>query len=414
MHDVFLSHSSQDKAFADRACAAIEAAGFKVWIAPRDVDAGRPYSECIVKAISDCALMVVVLSANSNGSDHVVREVESASNKRKPVLPIQIDQTPPKESLQYYLGPQHRLMATGGDEREHLAKLAEEVAKIVARQAPRRTGGSGPEGDRSADQERRGERGNTRAGAGGRGSGSDADRRLRLALPIAAGVCAAAGVGVWLSGGGARLFGGGGGGGGGGGIFPPIANPNTPSPPKGSDPTKTGDPKGGPLATPSESSGETAKKPEAGKGEVPTPPVAEPLATKMSVEELAAAVRAAVPLAQAQVAAIDKERVSLQAMVATPAEREDVLRRIGPMAGRVTERVEVDARGVARLVVAALKAEQVAGATAEPRGGPPAGPAEWVMVRYKASADAGVAAKVRAIVAKYALKSDTIRVTEDP
>jgi hypothetical protein len=35
--DVFISYSTKDKATADAACAALESAGIRCWIAPRDV-----------------------------------------------------------------------------------------------------------------------------------------------------------------------------------------------------------------------------------------------------------------------------------------------------------------------------------------------------------------------------------------
>lgn len=39
--DIFISYSSQDKPTADAACAVLEAAGIRCWIAPRDIMPGR-------------------------------------------------------------------------------------------------------------------------------------------------------------------------------------------------------------------------------------------------------------------------------------------------------------------------------------------------------------------------------------
>jgi hypothetical protein len=50
--DVFISYPHQDKATADAACATLEAAGVRCWIAPRDVTPGMDWSECIVDAIA--------------------------------------------------------------------------------------------------------------------------------------------------------------------------------------------------------------------------------------------------------------------------------------------------------------------------------------------------------------------------
>jgi hypothetical protein len=82
---VFISYASADAAIAEQACAALEAAGMPCWIAPRDVRPGDPYAAAIVEAINDCRLMVIVLSKNAIDSPHVLREVERASSKKRPL-----------------------------------------------------------------------------------------------------------------------------------------------------------------------------------------------------------------------------------------------------------------------------------------------------------------------------------------
>ena len=50
--DVFLSYSSKDKPVADAACHALESAGIRCWIAPRDIVPGAEWGASIVKAIA--------------------------------------------------------------------------------------------------------------------------------------------------------------------------------------------------------------------------------------------------------------------------------------------------------------------------------------------------------------------------
>src|SRR5476649_3103332 len=88
---VFISYASQDVAVADSVCAALEAAGLPCWIAPRDVRAGESYAAAIVQAINDCRMLVLVLSKSAIDSPHVLREVERASSKKRPVLSIRMD-----------------------------------------------------------------------------------------------------------------------------------------------------------------------------------------------------------------------------------------------------------------------------------------------------------------------------------
>ena len=58
--DVFISYSSQDKPTADAACAALESANIRCWIAPRDIDPGRDYAESIIDAIESARVFVLI------------------------------------------------------------------------------------------------------------------------------------------------------------------------------------------------------------------------------------------------------------------------------------------------------------------------------------------------------------------
>src|SRR5215213_1012674 len=49
--DIFISHSSRDKPAADAVCAALERAGLRCWIAPRDIVPGTDWSAAIVDGL---------------------------------------------------------------------------------------------------------------------------------------------------------------------------------------------------------------------------------------------------------------------------------------------------------------------------------------------------------------------------
>src|SRR5437763_1951079 len=89
-HDVFLSHSTEDKAAADAICAALESAGVRCWIAPRDILPGSNWASSILKAIADSRAMVLVFSQHANSSPHIRREVERAVHHGVPIAPIRL------------------------------------------------------------------------------------------------------------------------------------------------------------------------------------------------------------------------------------------------------------------------------------------------------------------------------------
>ena len=81
MTDVFISHSSIDKAIADKLCEALEAKGLKCWIAPRDIAAGSEWAAAISEAISETKVMLLVYSHNSAQSTQVPKEINLAEKK---------------------------------------------------------------------------------------------------------------------------------------------------------------------------------------------------------------------------------------------------------------------------------------------------------------------------------------------
>jgi hypothetical protein len=129
--DVFISHSSKDKQAADATCAALEAAGIRCWIAPRDVRPGNDYAAEIVGAINACRLMVVIVSSSSNQSRQVPREVEQAVRKGVPIIPMRIEDVDLNLSMGYFLDSIHWLDAITPPLAKHLEVLVGDVKGLL-------------------------------------------------------------------------------------------------------------------------------------------------------------------------------------------------------------------------------------------------------------------------------------------
>lgn len=124
-NSVFISYASQDGAVADALCAALERGGVACWIAPRNVRPGDFYADAIVNAINACPVLVLVLSKNSVDSAHVLREVERASAKRRPVIAFRIDAAPLPAALEYFLSASQWIDASAASPERGFPKLAE-------------------------------------------------------------------------------------------------------------------------------------------------------------------------------------------------------------------------------------------------------------------------------------------------
>src|ERR1700722_1107148 len=106
-HAIFLSYSSEDEVVAGAVCAALEAENIRCWMAPRDVQAGRPYSGQITQAIREARVLLLVLSQASNRSRQVLREVERAAHCQNHLLTFRIEAIGPGDDRAYFLGADH-------------------------------------------------------------------------------------------------------------------------------------------------------------------------------------------------------------------------------------------------------------------------------------------------------------------
>src|SRR5882762_2510648 len=131
-HDVFISHSSNNRTVANAVCAALESIGTRCWIAPRDVLPGRSYSGEITRAIQQSRAFVLIFSEHSNNSEQVLREVQLAANSRLHIVQFRIDAVLPSEDLEYYLSGPHWLDAVTPPLEDSLGQLKSSMKALLA------------------------------------------------------------------------------------------------------------------------------------------------------------------------------------------------------------------------------------------------------------------------------------------
>ncbi len=87
-HDIFLSYSRQDSEMMVRMSRDLRAAGFTVWT-DEGIEPGAPsWKMEIERAISDAALLVVLLSPDAAQSKWVRAEIDYAETREKPLYPV--------------------------------------------------------------------------------------------------------------------------------------------------------------------------------------------------------------------------------------------------------------------------------------------------------------------------------------
>jgi hypothetical protein len=112
---VFISYSSEDFELAQRFCRSLEQHGVGCWMAPRDIRAGQSYAAAIVAAIDAAEAFLLLLTAASNESKHVLRELELAQASECRVLPVVVGGVSPSRRIAFLIATQQWTFAPGAD-----------------------------------------------------------------------------------------------------------------------------------------------------------------------------------------------------------------------------------------------------------------------------------------------------------
>ena len=100
---VFISYKSEEQSYADALKRLLEGNGIKTWMAPYDIPGGSEYGAVIIRAIKDSSGMVLLLSEMAQTSQHILREMDIATNAGKVVIPLRIDNSQLTDSFEYRL-----------------------------------------------------------------------------------------------------------------------------------------------------------------------------------------------------------------------------------------------------------------------------------------------------------------------
>lgn len=130
-HDVFISYSHIDKAYADAVCHYLERSGIKCWYAPRDIEPGEKWARGIHEAMLRSKVFVLILSNHSNISEQVIREINLAVSKKMHIITFKIEDVEICKELEYYLGVSHWLDAITGPLDKHLVSLTHYIRKTL-------------------------------------------------------------------------------------------------------------------------------------------------------------------------------------------------------------------------------------------------------------------------------------------
>lgn len=124
-YEIFISHSTRDSELVTKLVEAIETAGYRCWVSPRDIRAGIPYAHAIMEGLDACKVFVVVLTDNSIKSEHVLNEIDNAQNTGKHIIPLRRrdDGLELPGEFKYYLSRTQHVFIDGTNFTDIIAKM---------------------------------------------------------------------------------------------------------------------------------------------------------------------------------------------------------------------------------------------------------------------------------------------------
>jgi len=129
-HVVFISHSSKDMDIATSICSTLESENINCWISSRDISSGTIYPTAIKNAILECKIFLLVLSSNSDISNHVKNEVSIAADNNISILPFVIENYSISDEIDYYIR-RYQWLSAYNHTIESIQKLPEAIKESI-------------------------------------------------------------------------------------------------------------------------------------------------------------------------------------------------------------------------------------------------------------------------------------------
>ena len=137
MAKVFISYSKRDYLrengkvvpgnVVDRIIKALSANGISYWIDRESLDPGVTYAEHIAKNIKKCDIFLFLATENANTSEWTLREISTAIDFGKTILPVRIDHSPYADSVALYLASVQYIDWQELGERESISRILARV-----------------------------------------------------------------------------------------------------------------------------------------------------------------------------------------------------------------------------------------------------------------------------------------------
>jgi TolB-like protein/Flp pilus assembly protein TadD len=129
-YDVCISYSSKDRPRILLMAEQLRGAGVSVWIDQGGIDAASLWTAEIVKAIDGCKVLLLALSGAAAESANVVKEVSLALDRKKHILPVNLEPVEVPVTLRYPLAGLQHVDLFGEKAQENFETVVRALARL--------------------------------------------------------------------------------------------------------------------------------------------------------------------------------------------------------------------------------------------------------------------------------------------
>jgi non-specific serine/threonine protein kinase len=130
---VFLSYASADRERAIQIADALEARGITIWMDRKSISGGSSWSAAIVRGIEECAALLVLCSAAAMESPNVAQEVQLAWERRRPLVPLLLEEVHLPRAIEYALAGRQWLEILDRPDDAWLSQVIEALGNLGVR-----------------------------------------------------------------------------------------------------------------------------------------------------------------------------------------------------------------------------------------------------------------------------------------
>jgi hypothetical protein len=127
----FISHHSSQVETARKLKALLGQNGITGWMAPDDIDPGRPFDQAIIEQVRQSDLIILLFCSKSDQSRHVKRELMMAENNHKLIYPVRLEETA-ADGLAYWLNDYQWVDWFDGNDNDPIKRMIATIQQQAA------------------------------------------------------------------------------------------------------------------------------------------------------------------------------------------------------------------------------------------------------------------------------------------